>query len=119
LSLNELKEIYKFNAEFDFKFFIKNYWWVDFDDENYHPEYELESVENFDSRLFIFLIFLCTLDQKSILIVSHSKIGKFLLGKPNKKKVSQEIMYHLDKGFILNIIKEHILELINDPNISD
>lgn len=111
MPLNELKDIYKSNSDLDFKFSNKNYWWVDFDDENYNIDYGLESWENFNSRLYIFLIFLCAMEQKSILIVSHSKIGKFLLGKQEKQKVSQEIIHYVDKELVLNSIKDFIQNL--------
>lgn len=110
-SLSELKDEYKNHEFLDFKYFNKNYWWVDFDDEKYHLDYGYESWENFDSRIFMFLLFVCTLDQKSILIVSHSKIGKYLLGKKEKQKVSQETIYLVNNKFITEKIKKFISTL--------
>ncbi len=111
LPLSELKDLYKFNSDIDFLFFNKNYWWVDIDDKNYNDQYEMESLENFHSRLCMFLIFICALEHKSVLIVSHSKIGKFLLGKDAKHKVSQEIFHYINKDLILNSIKDYIYNI--------
>lgn len=108
MPLEDLKEIYKENTYLDYKFFNKNYWWVDLEDKDYNLDFSYESWENFDLRMYIFLIFLSIFEQKKILIVSHSKIGKFLLNKEQNQTVSQEMFHFLDMEMIFTKLKQFI-----------
>ena len=68
--LSLLKSEYK-DHNFNFDYMTKEYWWFDL---GMQKKDELESIEKFRIRLFIFLLWLTFREEKNILIISHSHV---------------------------------------------
>jgi len=130
-SLNNLKKIINENnleKEVNLNFITKEFWWFDLDNENdnnnnNNNENCFETFENgklFALRILIFLLWVTFRKENEILILSHSKIYRFI----NVKKIKNGNVNILDTktvvSYLINFIQnfDNIVHIYNNAKMN-
>jgi broad specificity phosphatase PhoE len=106
----ELKSFFKEEPSIDYSYIAKEEWWsylsdpTTFDDPltRIQPENEAE----IEARVVLFLTWITLREEKSIMLVSHSWIYKWITNF--ESKASNANMYNIENQLILNKIESFI-----------
>ena len=120
-SLNDLKKILNeknLEKDVNLNFITKEFWWFDLDcdidNNNINNSYEpFENGNLFFLRILIFLLWMTFRKENDILILSHSKIYRFI----NIKKIKNGNINMLDNKTIVNYLINFIQNFDNYVNI--
>jgi len=102
MSLKKLKEYVESNkTNVNLNFITKEFWWIDSGKNEEKPEPELRKL--FKIRVRIFLLWIIFRYEKSILLISHSKVNR--LFNNNEKVKNSEIIKLKFENLLKNCVK--------------